>query len=280
MQALTAREWDQLFFIVKDAAEKAILPRFRALGAGDIASKSRHDDLVTLADTEAEALMTDAIRAAWPEARVIGEEAISQGMTSTAELAKPGRTFVLDPVDGTWNFAKGLATFGMIVAVVEDGATIGGLLYDPLFDDAIYAGAGDAAARHRRPGAAETRLRTAPQKPAEELNGFAPLGLLPTDQRPRVVEAMKDLSRFYALRCSCHEYRLLAQGHADFILTAPDPNVWDHAAGALIAKAGGGVTRMLDGRDYRPEFEDSYILTAASEEVWSLVAGRLGFLLG
>lgn len=62
---------------VRAAAKARVLPRFRALAEGEVATKSSHSDLVTRADTEAEADITAAIRALWPAAEVLGEEAIS-----------------------------------------------------------------------------------------------------------------------------------------------------------------------------------------------------------
>ena len=55
------------------------------------------------------------------------------------------RCVVIDPIDGTWNFAHGLGTFGTILAVVEHGQTVWGALYDPLGDDRIEAHLGGGA---------------------------------------------------------------------------------------------------------------------------------------
>ena len=78
--------------------------------------------------------------------------------------------------------------------------------------------------------------------------------------------------RTLSLMCSCHEYRMLAQGHVDFVLTGPRPAPWDHAAGALITRAAGGVARFLDGEDYSIAHETGVVLMASSEPVWDQVA--------
>lgn len=120
---------------LRAAARQVVLPRFRHLEAGEVGVKTDPTDLVTIADTEAEALITDLLAQTWPEARVLGEEAVSHHPALRDAMAGPGWTVIIDPIDGTWNFAKGLATFGMIAAVAKDGLLRQGVLYDPLLDD-------------------------------------------------------------------------------------------------------------------------------------------------
>jgi len=72
------------------------------------------------------------------------------------------------------------------------------------------------------------------------------------------------------LRCSCHEYRLLAQGAAEFVLS-DRLNPWDHAAGVLICQRAGGVARMLDGRAYDTSITDGVLLCAGSEAAWTIL---------
>lgn len=275
---LTSAEWDTLIAIVRSAAAEKILPRFRNLGFADIATKSSPTDLVTLADTEAEAAMTEALRTAWSDTTVIGEEAISADASLLDAIDTARRVVILDPVDGTWNFAKGLALFGMIAAVTEAGETVAGVLYDPVLDDWIIAGR-DGPAQYIRPGAAPVTLSTSLRTEPADISGYVPLGLLPNDLRGEAIVRTADFSRVISLRCSCHEYRMLAQGHVEFCLSGPVPNAWDHAAGALIVEQAGGVARMLDGSVYRPGARSGYVLTAASAEVWELCAERFAFLL-
>ena len=107
------------------------------------------------------------------------------------------------------------------------------------------------------------------------LSGFLPLNLLPHDRRGALAGAMSELGSFNSMKCSCHEYRMLALGHADYCLSGPVPNAWDHAAGALAVTEVGGVARMLDGRAYRAALTEGYLLTARSEAIWAEVAAPL-----
>jgi fructose-1,6-bisphosphatase/inositol monophosphatase family enzyme len=276
--SLASSEWETLISVVRSAASLQIMPRFRNLAAADVATKSGPTDLVTLADTEAEAAMTAALRTAWPGTLVVGEEAVAADPALLSQIGSAPRVVILDPVDGTWNFAKGLTLFGVIAAVAEAGRTMAGLLHDPVMDDWIMASE-DGPALYARPGTDPTVLRTSTRTRPETLTGYVPLGLLPTAARGEAIRRCADFNRVTSLRCACHEYRMLAQGHVEFALSGPVPNAWDHAAGALIVERAGGVARMLDGSSYGPARTEGYVLAASSPEVWDLCADRFAFLL-
>ncbi len=246
--SLTRDVEDRLIQIVRRVAAAEIMPRFRALPDSDVRAKTAPDDLVTEADIRAEAGITAAVRDLLPEALVIGEEAVSADASVLDGLAKADCPVIIDPVDGTWNFAKGLATFGVILAVAERGETVFGLLYDPVLDDWILARRGGGT-WFCRPGADPVQLNIGGDNPQEQTVGFVPLFLFPYETRMKLAGAIPGFRRIWSVRCSCHEYRLLAQGHADFCLSG-SLNPWDHAAGALAVQEAGGGVGLLDGRDY------------------------------
>jgi fructose-1,6-bisphosphatase/inositol monophosphatase family enzyme len=266
---------DELVRIVRDVARVEILPRFRALAPTDISTKSGPGDLVTVADRAAEAAMTEAIRALMPGAAVVGEEAISSDPALRDAIATADPCVIIDPVDGTWNFAKGLALFGVLLAITRAGRPVWGMLHDPLLDDWIIA---DATGTRMVRGDKVTPLRTSTQTKVERLVGYVPVGLYPRSQRPQVLAALAPFSRATSLRCACHEYRLIAQGHAEFALSGPTQHAWDHAAGVLAVEQAGGVARFLDGAAYDAGRKDGPLLVAASDAVWHAVADRFSFL--
>jgi len=96
---------------VRKIAAEEILPRFRSLVDGDIATKSRMDDLVTIADRETERRIGEVAEALLPGVTVVGEEAVSED-AKVRDAIDHSTCLIVDPVDGTWNFANGLATFG------------------------------------------------------------------------------------------------------------------------------------------------------------------------
>lgn len=262
---LSKTQAGQLLELVRDVARVEIMPRFRRLDATQVRSKSSDHDLVTEADLAAEAAIAAGVEAILPGARVIGEEAATGDPSLLDKLTQPGTTVVVDPVDGTWNFAKGLAVFGVILAVVQDGRTVWGLLYDPVLDDWIWAVEGQGA-WYERPGSAPHRLSVAQPVSAETASGFVPLELFTGDYKARVAQVALQLGRTNALRCSCHEYRLLAQGHVDFILCG-SLNPWDHAAGILIAQEAGGCAGLLAGGAYRPVMLPGGAVVASNTEL-------------
>lgn len=256
---------------LRQISREEILPRFRALDPSEIATKTRADDLVTVADRRSEERLTEAVARILPGAVTVGEEAVSadpgvRDLIDGADLA-----VIVDPVDGTWNFAMGIPAFGVILSVAERGETVWGLIYDPLLDDWIVARKGGGA-RFVRPGAPDRALRLGPG-PARiaDINGMVHTYLFYGDERRRLFDRLPDFQRTGNLRCSAHEYRTLAQGGTDFVLS-PSLNPWDHAAGCLIVEEAGGVARLLDGTPYRPGLREGRLLTARSEPLWRSVA--------
>lgn len=264
---------DWLMTEVADAARAHILPRFRRLDAGEIREKTSAVDLVTEADLACEAALTEAINTHWPEALVVGEEAVAAAPALLDRIAEAETCVILDPVDGTWNFAHGMATFGVIVAVTRFGVPIWGGLYDPLLGDWVVGAEGAGAAF-----VAEDRtLPLRPGPAGARLEGYMPMYLFGPTLRPRIFEAMQGFGRVANLRCSCHEYRMLAQGHVDWVLSA-ELKPWDHAAGALVVAEAGGVARMLDGSAYSAARHTGCLLAARDQGTWDRVAETFGFL--
>ena len=138
--------------ILADAAVAEIMPRFRRLGAGDVRQKTSAADLVTEADVNAERVIAAAIAERYPRALVVGEEACEIDATLLPRLGAAELAFVVDPVDGTFNFASGVPLFGVMAAVVQDGETVAGIIHDPIGKDFLIGarGAGSHSDRGRR----------------------------------------------------------------------------------------------------------------------------------
>ncbi|MCG7623327.1 inositol monophosphatase family protein [Epibacterium sp. Ofav1-8] len=249
-----------LIAMVRAAAQAEIMPRFRNLSAAAITEKSSTIDLVTEADVAAERHMTRRVADILPGAVVIGEEAVSADPATLARLPQAEVAVILDPIDGTWNFANGLATFGVILAVVVRGRTVFGLLYDPVMDDWVQASLGGGC-WFAAPDRAPERLQVAAERSFAEATGFLPHYLFPAAEQPRLVQGMIAARRVNALCCSCHEYRMMAQGNADFIQTE-GLHCWDHAAGVLAVQEAGGYAQLVDGRDYAPVISEGRLTVA------------------
>jgi fructose-1,6-bisphosphatase/inositol monophosphatase family enzyme len=254
---------DRIARIIRDAASAEILPRFRALAAGDIREK-KPGDLVTVADIEAEKRLTRALEAEAPGTLAIGEESVAADPALLDRLAGGAPVWVIDPIDGTGNFAKGVPRFAVIVAYIEGGRTECGWIYEPLGDVMVLARRGEGAWRDGQ------RLAVARETEAQNFSGSA-YGRTPAGVRAS--QAVSESGRVGAVQnrgSSGLEYMELALGQAHFTLHSRSL-VWDHAAGMMIAEEAGGVARFLDGSPYDPRQQDRRPLAAATEEAWCLI---------
>ena len=271
---------DRLIDIVRRAGQEIVMPSFRQLNAADVEIKSSLTDLVTVADKASEAFITAEIQQAFPDWEIVGEEAVAEDPSTTDKIATADTCVIIDPIDGTWNYAHGLSDFGIILAVVVKGVTRFGLLYDPVNDDWIYANLGEGAffqrtamnekSNNQVPNQTPLALQITAEPELDKLTGIMSVNAY-TGQKKQDF-ALK-ASRFVRINNlpSCPAYRQIAQGHFNFSLTYK-MLPWDHAAGVLIHTEAGGVCRTLDGQEYTPDMLDGEMLAAQSEQQWQELA--------
>ena len=266
--------------IVREASAKEILPRFRNLGDSQVETKMHRSDLVTVADKAAEALLTKNLQTLFPSAFILGEEAVSADESLLKKLPEAELAVIIDPIDGTWNYANGSAVFGVIISVMMNGEAVFGMHYDPVMDDWIMAMPGEGAYRCSA-GRPPERLQVSPARPDIEMNGFIPYYVFKyrhgEDAARRLLGEFMDFERIQSLRCSAHEYRMLAEGAADFSLTS-NLQPWDHVAGLLIHREAGGRNGLLDGRDYHPSIDKGMLLMANDEDTFERLRRRFHYL--
>ncbi|AZO55164.1 MAG: inositol monophosphatase [Mesorhizobium sp.] len=260
----TAIDW--LAGILAEAAHAEIMPRFRRLGDGDIRQKTSAADLVTEADVNAERLITARLRERYPSAMVVGEEACSDNPALLDGLGDAELAFTIDPVDGTFNFASGVPLFGVMLAVVARGETVAGIIHDPVGKDWLIAARGAGSHIRHAHGSLE-KVHVAAPVPISQMTGAVSWQYLDEPERSRLARNQtKALSQF-AYRCAAHEYRLLASGHAHFVVynkLMP----WDHLPGVLIHQEAGGHAARIDGSAYLPSHVDGGLLVAPDQDSW------------
>lgn len=256
----------ELIKIVRDVAQTEIMPRFRNLSNDAISAKDFHSDLVTIADQQAEVKITERVSRLLPDALIIGEEAVSATPQLLDKLATAELAVIIDPVDGTWNFANNLPVFGVILAVVINGDTQFGMLYDPMSDDWVMAERGKGAF-YQRPDGFSQQLTITAEADFNKMTGCLSLSMFDENLRQHVANQTIHFERIMSLGCSCFEYRLLATSSFSFVLT-PSLKPWDHAAGHLIHQEAGGYSALMDGRVYQPTIYTGNLLLAPNKQVW------------
>ncbi|SCB56492.1 fructose-1,6-bisphosphatase [Rhizobium aethiopicum] len=255
--------------LLRRAAQAEILPRFRRLGGNDVRAKSEATDLVTEADEQAERMMKAESEKLWPDALFLGEESVAAEPALLARLADANLAIVVDPVDGTFNFASGIPAFGVMASVVSGGETVAGIIYDPMGDDWVMAEKGGGAWLRRPDGEAQ-RLRTAEPVALDQMVGMASTGYLAQEKRAEILGNLAKVRFLTNYRCAAHEYRTFAGGHVHYLMynkLMP----WDHLAGTLISQEAGAHAARFDGSPYLPHHLDGGLLIAPDEASWELL---------
>lgn len=255
---------------IRACAAQYVIPRFCNLSPDEVETKSSADDLVTIADKEMEIALTDILRRRYPDCVVIGEEAVAQGTCDLSALSDPKATvFVLDPVDGTWNFRHGKEQFGSMAACVIGGETRFGWILDVLKDDMYFAAKGQGAFINGTKTAVPLKQ---PERSLKDMTGYVYLHAPASEELRRQAKAKKPMvGKITSLRCAAHEYMALLAGDADFSIST-NPKPWDHLAGVLLLQEAGGFAARWNGAEYTPDANDG-ILVAGSQHTWDQIHG-------
>lgn len=245
--------------LMRAVGREIVMPHFRALKAEEIVEKSP-GELVTVADRAAEDRLTAALTDLLPEARVIGEEAVAAD-ASLLDGIERGVAWIVDPIDGTANYAEGRAPFAIMVALVADGATQAGWILDPVTGRLCHAAAGGGAfiddERVRARGSGETpplaalALRYLPEATRDDFSA-------------RIAGRMTQVE---IPRCAGAQYPRLVTGENDIALywrMLP----WDHAPGALFLTEAGGRIAHYDGTPYAFARPGHGLIAAATPALW------------
>lgn len=250
---------------MREVADAVIVPRFRQLAAHQIKSKTYPGDVVTIADEESERMLGPKLNALVEGSRVIGEEGAFADPTLFDLLDGSDPVWIIDPIDGTSNFVNGVAAFAVIVALVQNGETEMGWIYEPLEGRTLWAAKGKGAWRTGPFVAGQDRehqrVRIAPV--SEDL-GQMVAGMNNKD----LGDLKGKFARNIRLGSAAHDYWSLAEGRSQ-VLAYRKLKPWDHAAGLLIHAEAGGYNRLLSGEPYSPAIRDSMgILCAPTEAIW------------
>ncbi|MES0880917.1 inositol monophosphatase family protein [Roseibium sp. SCP14] len=275
--SLSQAQIDRLITVTRDVAQEVVMPRFRSSADVDVKAKKHVFDLVTEADLLCEQRLTQVVPDILPGSTFVGEEGVASDPGLLSHVATADRCVVLDPVDGTWNFASGLPTFGLILSVVEKGIPVFGMLYDILHDSWVAAEAGGGAFLFQ-PEKEPRKLLLGAQH-QNPLSGFYSPFEFPEEAKLPLAELALSFGHVTSLRCACYEYLTLLQGHSDFILSA-GVNPWDHLAGLLAVKEAGGRSGLVGRGAYRTDYTQGSLLTVADPERFETLEAKFAAALG
>jgi fructose-1,6-bisphosphatase/inositol monophosphatase family enzyme len=267
------RDLAELAALLREAGLVEVMPRFRHLGPGAVRSKTDALDMVTDADVAAERAITAGLLRRFPGAVVVGEEATAADPSLLSRVEDAELAFVVDPVDGTANFADGLPLFGVMAAAVVRGEVVAAAIHDPVGDDCVLALRGGGAWRETPDGQRDA-LRVAPAAPIEAMIGCVSWRFLPPAQRIIVCANLPRVAATWGFRCAAHEYRMAAAGRLHFLLfNRLYP--WDHAPGWLVHQEAGGYSAAFDGSPYRPSRCDGGLIVAPDKASWEALREAL-----
>ncbi len=253
---------DAILTLLQDVAEQVINPRFRSLGDHQVHEKNP-GDLVTVADHEAEVLITDALLAAYPDAVVLGEEAYAQDESLLERYAAAEHAFTVDPVDGTKNFVHGSKDHAVMVAELHSGEVTRSWIWQPQHGLAFVAERGAGATvngdplRAAAPAGSSEQWRVVTSR--RRWLGRSPGGLAPLE---------------LTWVCCGVDYPHLIGGDAQAVLYGR-AYPWDHAPGSLLLSEAGGHVGRSDGQPFDPRVEGPGLVAAADRATYDDVVDRL-----
>jgi histidinol phosphatase-like enzyme (inositol monophosphatase family) len=236
--------------LLADTARAVILPYFRTPGLAADNKLETGFDPVTIADREAETAMRTVLQRLRPEDAIWGEEFGQQPGTS-------GRTWVLDPIDGTRGFISGTPTWGVLIALSDaDGPFLG--IIDQPYTAERFTGAPGVAEMTGPHGA--TPLETKQTRTLDQAILFTTFPEVGTAQERAGFQAVSAQTKLTRYGMDCYAYGLLAAGQIDLVIEA-GLNAYDIQAPIAVVQAAGGVATDWQGN---PAHQGGRVLAAAN----------------
>ncbi|OBY25499.1 histidinol-phosphatase [Leisingera sp. JC1] len=236
-----------------DAARVAILPHFRTSTLNAENKLEGGFDPVTVADRAAEQAMRAVLAELRPADGILGEEFGTSAGTS-------GRTWVLDPIDGTRGFISGTPTWGVLIALADENGPFLGVIDQPYTGERFCGGA-EIASMTGPLGEMPLKTRgTAALSEAILFTTFPEVGTTAERAGFERVAAQAKLTRY---GMDCYAYALVAAGQADLVIEA-GLNAYDIQAPIAVIRAAGGIVTDWDGK---PAHNGGRALAAANAEL-------------
>lgn len=246
--------------ILRECAKECILPYFRNLAPHEINKKDdATQSAITIADPLAEKFLSSRLVDLLPDSFVVGEEDTYDNESNFDYLQDPEKmVWVIDPIDGTANFANDSEVFCIMVALVKDGVVEMAWIYDVCNDSMTVAKKGQGVFINGQ----KIVLSTPPQE--ERTKGFAVT---------KLADQVGDVE-ITTLHCAGHEYLKVLKNEAIFsVYDFMQP--WDHAAGTFMIEEAGGYVAKWDGSPYSAKDKTGGIIVANNKETWQKVKNAI-----
>jgi myo-inositol-1(or 4)-monophosphatase len=226
----------ELAFAVEtaDAAGRILMDRYERLERIDYKSAR---DVVTEADHLSEELVIAAIRSRYPGDAIIAEESGAHAGTTAAP--SNGRTWVIDPLDGTVNYANGLPVFCVSIGFVVDGRPTAGAVLDPTRHETYAATIDGPATLNGRPIRASTKDKLS--------DGVISLSLAGRSVASRARALRREIRIARSMGSAALALAYVANGRFDAFIQETGLSAWDVAAAGLIAERAGATVTAFDG---------------------------------
>ena len=237
--------------------------RFRELGPDEIEEKAQ-GEVVTTADRECEAALTLRLQSIL-RLPVVGEEASAQDPELLNVLRSETSCWIVDPIDGTSNFAVGNPDYAVMAAYLHNGSLAASWIWVPSRQLMYVAEDRNGAHRNGEPLG----------HPKHTNDAHSMTGIIKERFLPGIVRSHLEAHRHKtgptvaSSNCAGIEYPRIAEGAIDYILywrTFP----WDHAPGVLLARETGHVAVRFDRSEYTPTSDRDGLLIAPSDSAHKL----------
>ena len=240
--------------IIRKAAQQELLPRFH-----HVAHNLKSDgSIVTEADLAMQQRMIDELQQRWPQIPLLGEEMSAEQQQQLLDNSEEG-LWLLDPLDGTSNYAAGIPYFCVSLALMRKGEVVLAIIYDPLRDESFSAEKGEGAWLNGEPLHAPRATR-----PLKQGIALIDLKRLTPDLAAKVA-SQPPYSSQRNLGSGALDWCYVATGRVDVYLHGGQ-KLWDYAAGQLILAEAGGYTSTLEGESVLVNALTPRSVVAAADE--------------
>ncbi len=254
---------DEFRSLVREIAREELCPRF-ALAARDY---KEDGSIVTAADLAMQRRLGRALTERWPQIGVLSEEMTRDEQQSQLDSGRP--LWVLDPLDGTTNFASGIPFFAVSLALMYQGTVFRALVHDPMRDESFSATLGGGVLRNGRP------LIPAAIPPMHKAIALVDYKRLPAELAHRLATHPPYGSQ-RSFGSVALELCWLAAGRGQLYLHGRQ-QLWDYAAAMLILEEAGGQAATLEGEPVmRPCLESRSAIAALDKDLFSEWAAWVG----